>query len=175
MSFEIEAHFGGTFGDVVAVDGAGEAFVLHLFEDAFGFDFEDAAARFDVGGSGDEAGEFITGEEGFLHERISGDAGEIGMGEDGAADCGTEAAGFENGFAFCGMVWEVGVDLPIEIVEDAGDGPEFGVLIVVFGVSLHAGANGKHVPSEAVALDEFTDERVGFFFVHRDISLSSQS
>ena len=36
---EVDAHLGGAVDDVVAADGAGEGFVLHLLPDRLGFNF----------------------------------------------------------------------------------------------------------------------------------------
>jgi len=62
-------------------------------------------------------------ERGFaLHIQV------VGVGENGAADLLVDAALRQNRLAFLRMLFERGMDLPVEIVQQSGDGP----LVFVF-------------------------------------------
>lgn len=163
---EVDAELGGTLNDLVAVDGAGEGFVLHLLADAFCFDFVDGAGRLDVADGGEEAGEFVTGEQDLFERRLAGDARVSGVGEDGFADYVTYAALLKNGFALQGVVGRLRVDLPIEVVEESGDGPLLEIAAELGGIGGDASLDGEHVTAQCIVLDEFTDDRPSLFAIH---------
>ena len=79
--------------------------------------------------SGDEAGEFVAGEESLFHGRVAGHAGVFGVRHDGAADFVGVSALFQDLVALVRMVLEAGPAFVIEVVNQSDDAPE----VFVFG------------------------------------------
>jgi len=150
-----------TIEDVLTVHGAGKGFVLHLFLYRGDVYFEDAAVRFDVRDGGDEAGQFVAGEESPLERRDARHAGVLRVGEDGAAYLFGDSAFGQYGFALLRVLFERRVDLPIEIVEQGSDGPESGIAAKFGGVGGDASFDGEGVLAESVGLGEFAEKVPG--------------
>ena len=66
MRIEVDAKFGGALDYVFAVDAAGECFVFHFLSHAGDFDVGDGLRGLDQGTGGEEAREFVAGEESFI-------------------------------------------------------------------------------------------------------------
>src|SRR5271167_1448545 len=79
---ERDAELLGALDDVFAADATGERFVFHALLHGAGFEVEDAFRGADVGAGGEEAGEFVTGEEGMLEGRLTGYTRVVRMRED---------------------------------------------------------------------------------------------
>src|SRR5207253_11273453 len=73
---QVHAEFGGAALDVLALDVAGEAFRLHLLLDAGGGQVGDAVGPHQ-GRRGDEAGQFVAGVKGFVHQLRPRAVGEV--------------------------------------------------------------------------------------------------
>lgn len=161
MVVEGEADEVGSFCYIVPVDAGGEICGLHFFDDAFCFEVHDGAAGPDVDAGGDEAGEFVAGEEVALDGGGGFDAGFGGVvGGDGLDDFGVDVFFLEEGHAPEGVVF--GVLFVVEVVEEAGDAPLVLVGVLEIGVVAHAGFDGEHVSSEGVAGGVGLHELEGF-------------
>ena len=165
---EGDAEFDGTVTDIVAVDTFGESLVFQFFGDGRGFEIEDAFGGADVNAGGEEAGEFVAGEERVLEGSLSRDAAIVGVGDDGADDFLGVAEFAEDFGAFGGMflvrgVIVVGPALVVEIVKESGEAPSFFVGAVFAGVSADAGFDSQHVFAQGFGLGVFADEFPGIF------------
>ena len=156
--FERDAELLRAFEDVLTADAAGEGFILHLLFDGGDVNFGDAARGFDVGDGGDKAGQFVAGVEYLFEGRDARDAAIVGVRENGAADLFIDATRGEDGFAVHGMVGGLGVDLPIEIVEESGEAPLVLVFAELAGIGGDAGFDGEGVFTEAFGFGEFADD-----------------
>src|ERR1700761_2114460 len=87
-----------------------------------------AAARLHVRASREKARQFVACEQSFLERRDARHPCEIGMRQDRTPDLLAYTAFGENRLAFGRMVRQVGMNLPIEIVQQRGDGPLFFIL-----------------------------------------------
>src|SRR5687768_4829267 len=146
----------------------GEGRLLPLVLDALDLDVDDVLRRADQGGGDDQARDLVAGVEGVVDGARRMDAGARGVvREDGGDDGLGDAALAQDRGALGGMVGEVGVDLPVEVVEQAGERP-----VVLFirrelpSVMPHGGFDGDHVPAEAGVLDVFVDDGEGGGSVH---------
>lgn len=166
MFVEIHSEFARARGNVVAVHGAGECLVLHLFSDARNVHFVNAPSGFHIRDSREKPGEFVAGKERFLEQRDPRHAGEIGVREDGAANLFRHSARGQNGLSFRGVVRELRVDLPVEVVQQSGDAPLFGVGAVLARVSREAGFHGQRVAAQSVGPHEFTEKLPGLLTIH---------
>src|SRR3954453_22985398 len=90
------------------------------------------------------------------------------MREDGAADLRIYAALGENRSALYGMVGQLRVNLPVEIVQQSGNRPLLLVFVELTGIGNHAGFDGECVTPQVVAFREFTEEFPGLVSVHSD-------
>src|SRR5207247_8161170 len=68
--------------DVLAIYPAGERFVLHLFLDRGDVDYRKRPARLHQSHGNDKAHQLIHPVQGFLHVRLAGHAGVVGVGQD---------------------------------------------------------------------------------------------
>jgi hypothetical protein len=64
--FHIHSELGRARENAFAVNAAGEGVVFHFFLDRPGLDLGQRFSRLDQGAGGDEAGQFVTGEQGFF-------------------------------------------------------------------------------------------------------------
>lgn len=175
VGIEIYIHPRGTVDNILTIHGPGESFVLHLLADAFDFHVKNRPGGFDVGDGREESGQFVAGEEGLLEQGFARYAGEIGVGEDGAADLVVDSAFLEDRLPFDRVVWELRVDLPVEIVQQGGDGPGLEVDVVSFGrelvgVGKYAGFDGEGVAAEGVVLDELANDGPSLIAIHEILS-----
>src|SRR5579871_2792152 len=97
-----------------------------------------------------EASEFIAGEKGFFQQRISGDAGVIGVGKDRANDFLGVSLFAQDFGAFgrvsaVGGVFMIGPAFVIEIVEESGEAPCVFIGAILSGIRADAGFNSQHV------------------------------
>jgi hypothetical protein len=145
------------------------------------FDLGDGAGGFDEGAGGEESGEFVAGEEGAFEMGFAGDAGVVGVGEDGVEDWFGPALFAESFDTDEGMFFEGGVAFVVHVVEEAGAGVE-GDELIGFGagevealgfataVGLGADGDGESVLAEALAFGPFVQEFEGLrswdFFWH---------
>ena len=102
MFFERDANFFGAFDDIFAANAASERFVLHAFLHGTGFQIQNTFRWSHIRAGGNEAGEFVAGEQRFLQRRIAGDAGVIGVGKNGADNFFGVVALAKN---FCAFGW----------------------------------------------------------------------
>src|SRR6516164_1990986 len=124
MRIEVDAELGGALDHVLAVDAAGECLVLHLLSHACDLDFGDLLARLDEGASGEESGELIAGEEGFVEMCYAGDAGVLRVTEDGSAQFLQPALLLQFADADEGVLFGCRMALIIKVVEEGGGGIE---------------------------------------------------
>jgi hypothetical protein len=89
------------------------------------------------------------------------------MRENRAANLLADAALLKNGFPFRRMVGQVGMNLPIKIVQQRGDGPFFLVLAELLRVGGDAGFDRQHMFAQAIRLHEFADNVPGLLAVHK--------
>lgn len=167
MLVEIDSEFGGAVHDVVAIDGARKGLVLHFLFHSCDVHFANAAAWLDVADGGEEAREFVAGKQGFLHASEARRIFKAGVREDGAADFVGDSAFGEDRLAFARMIGEDRMELPIEVMQKAGEAPGFLVFGKVAGVGAHAGFDGEAVAAEAFRFGEFGEEVESSWTVHR--------
>ena len=166
--FERYADLFGAFGDVFAANAAGERFVLHAFLDGTCFQIQNTFRWSHVRAGGNEAGEFVAGEQRFLQRCIACDASVIGVGEDGADDfigvatLAQDFCAFGWMFAVGGVV-VIGPAFVIEIVEKSGEAPGFFISAVFASVGANARFDGEHMFLKRFRLGEFAEQGPGFF------------
>jgi hypothetical protein len=167
---QIDGKFFRAVEDVVAVDAAGEGFVLELFPDAGDFDIVDRFARLDERAGGEEAGKLVAGEEHFVQMREARRAGVLGVAEDGVADLRRPATLFEDADTDVGMLLGGGVALVVEVVQQAGGSVHLYALRSVIAneaqvqnllltVGADAAFDGEGMLEQAGALGELVEER----------------
>ena len=83
----------------------------------------------------------------------------VGMAEHGAHDLFGHAALAQDGRASLGMLFEGGVDLPIEIVQQPHQAPGFYILAIFFGVETHGSLHRQHVAHQAFIFHVFANQR----------------
>src|SRR5262249_41050154 len=101
---EIDPELLGPAIHVVAIHRAREALVLELLLHRPRLEPGDGPPRAHEGASGDEARQLVAGIETAIEERDSGEAGVVGVGEDGVHDLGRRAAGEEDLRALHGVM-----------------------------------------------------------------------
>ena len=102
-------------------------------------------------------------------------AGVVGVREDGAPDLFVHAALGQDGLALLRMFLQRGMNLPIEIVQQRGDGPLALVLAELPGIRRHARLHRQRVLAKPVGLREFAENIPGLFAIDHavyDISMS---
>ena len=117
MGVKVDGQFGYSEGDVVTVDAAGKGLVLQLLLHPGDLDVLHFAARLYVAARRDEAGQFVAGEQRALEFRDAVDAGESGVRQNGSADLVADAALFEDRLALHRMIRQIGMDLPVEVMQ----------------------------------------------------------
>src|SRR5258708_26728333 len=70
--FQGDAELFGAFADVVAADAFGKGLVFQAAFHGIHFQIEDAFRGADIGAGGEEAGQFVAGEEGVLERGLAG-------------------------------------------------------------------------------------------------------
>src|SRR5574342_162086 len=88
MVTEVHAQLLGAAVDIVAVDGASEAFVPELLHDRAWFQAGDGAPRANQGAGGDEARELVAGVQPAVEKGEAWAPRVVGMGEDRVHDAG---------------------------------------------------------------------------------------
>ena len=165
-----DLEFGCAFDDVVAIDAAGEGFVLHFLFHSGDIDIVNGFGWFDERAGGKESRELIAGEERPGELRGARDAGVFGVAEDGGAHFFGPALFGEDGDADEGMLFGRGMFLVVEVVEECGGGPGFEKRIAIFagetagisvahGVGADTGFNSERVFDEAGRLCVFIEKR----------------
>src|ERR1700736_6221178 len=88
------------------------------------------------------------------------------MRENGSADLRINAARGQNRLAFCRVVRQVGMDFPVEIVQEGGLGPLVLVFAELARVRRHAGLHRQRVPAQTVGLRVFAEKIPSLFTGH---------
>jgi hypothetical protein len=164
--FEGDAQFFGAFADVFAAYAFGEGFVFEAALHGIHFQIEDALRGAHVGAGGEEAGEFVAGEEGVLERGLTGDVAVVGVGENGADDLLGIALLAKDPGAFGGVllvrgVGFVGPAFVVEVVKEGGESPKVFISAVLAGVGADAGFDRQHVFAEAFGLGVLTKQFPG--------------
>ena len=168
MFLKRDAEFGGPVAYVIAIDAAGEGFVLEAFFDGVDFEIEDAFGRANVGARDEKTGEFIACEQSVLERSLPRNVAVVGVRKNGADEFCRVAPFAKNSSALGGMflvrgVSGVGKFLVVEVVEQRGESPKVFIGARFFGVGANAGFDGEHVFAQRFGLREFADEFPGVF------------
>src|SRR5438046_2975577 len=135
---------------VIAIHAASERLVLHLLSDGPGVDLVQALRRPHECRRGDESRKLVDGEQRLGHCRLTGH-GAIGcVAEYRLKDVVRPTAFTEYFHAVRGMLLHrrvrgVWITLIIEIMNQAGESPSFGIFAELLGVRAHGGLDGQHV------------------------------
>src|SRR6185295_1177622 len=134
----LAAEIGGDGFDVLAVDPCREGALLPALLDRLDLDLADVLARADEGCRDEQAGDLFAGEEGEVEPVAALDSGPFGVvGEDRLDDPFVEAPLAEDRHSRFRVLIERRMDLPVPVVEQAGEAPDLGVLAQLFGVPTH--------------------------------------
>jgi len=79
----------------------------------------------------------------------------------------TSSALAQDGGPVLRVIFQVGVDFPIEVVQQAGQGPVIRVAAEFDSVAAHGGLHRQHVLDEAFVFDVLFDDGVGGISIHR--------
>ena len=166
MFLKRDAEFGGPVAYVIAIDAAGEGFVLEAFFDGVDFEIEDAFGRANVGARDEKTGEFIACEQSVLERSLPRNVAVVGVRKNGADEFCRVAPFAKNSSALGGMflvrgVSGVGKFLVVEVVEQRGESPKVFIGARFFGVGANAGFDGEHMFAQAFGLRVFAEKIPG--------------
>src|SRR5574342_895611 len=167
MVTEVHAQLLGAAVDIVAVDGASEAFVPELLHDRAWFQAGDGAPRANQGAGGAEARELVAGVQPAVEKGEARAPRVVGMGEDRVHDAGRHTSRQQDLGALHGVLRRHRVHLVVEVVEHAGRAPRLRVLAVARGVGAHGRLHRQGVLAEALGPGEFRQQDPGTVAVHQ--------
>ena len=121
---QIHIQLFGALDNVLAIDGAGESFVFHLFAYAGGLDLGDGFLWLYQGTRGEKSGQFVAREKSLGQMAVAGDAGILGVAKDSAAHFGRPSQSLQFADAYEGMFLGRGMALVVKIVQQGGGGVE---------------------------------------------------
>ncbi len=126
MLFKRDAEQLRAVGDILALDGAREAFVLHLLDRAPGFYLREGPAGLDQRAGGQEARELVAREEGAVEVAFRFHAGVVGVRENGVQHLLRPAVLAQVRDADKGVLGRRGMFFVVEVVQETGSGVEVG-------------------------------------------------
>src|SRR2546430_13582198 len=121
MLIEVDAQLLGPGEDLLAVDAAGERFVLELLFDGLDVDVGDGLAWPHQGDCSHETDQFIDGVENLLHWRRPRRIRVVGVGEDAVPDLLRPAALLKDSGALNSVLPDLGEALVVVVVEETDD------------------------------------------------------
>ena len=165
-------------GHVVPADTSSEGLVLELLLDARDLEIGQTARRADQGTRHEKPAQLVDREERLGHRRVAGDAGVVGVTEDGTLHRLGQAFGREPADALGrmllgGRMRRVGKSLVVEVVQQADEPPGLGIFALALGHGPHRDLDGIHVFPQRVGCGVLVHESEGAVSrEHRGLSRS---